>query len=657
MCGIAGIIGTPRHEVDVESLSLMTNALAHRGPDGNGIWIAPDARIGLGHRRLAIIDLDAAAAQPMASHDGTLIIVFNGEIYNHRALRAELTAQGHVFRTRSSDTEALLEGYRAWGIDGLLERIDGIYSFALHDIASGRTHLVRDRFGIKPLYVAALDGALAFASELSALICHAAAPREAAARCVAAYLTFMAVPAPETMIAGVWKVPAGHRLETDWLGGCVIRRFASASWRDPRQLPIADRAEAVAAIRARIEADVESQLVADVPVGVMLSGGLDSSTILAVASRRSAGLDAFTAAFVDGMDDETEIAARTARRFGARHHALRLSADDILPRMDAIIAAMDEPQSDWVCAPLWMLSREIAGAGGKVVLVGEGADEQFAGYGHWRPYIGWISRLASLAGAAGPLGRVASRLAVRLAGDDLRLLTRADFLDRASRGGEMFWGGAVMCWPLVRDAIWRAGEYGPPPRPPWSTEDPALATAVPQEDAGRQVDAWYADVAAGHPQADRLTRMIGVEFLHRLPELLLMRVDKMTMAHGVEARVPFLSRGMVELSFRIPGDQKLAGAGTKALMREALQGLLPDDILNLPKTGFGAPVDRWIRGPFGTVLRDVVLGGPLSEDLDERVFARMIDEHARGARNHAGMLWALFVLSRWLDLKGARMSR
>jgi asparagine synthase (glutamine-hydrolysing) len=656
MCGIAGIVAPCGQRAEIGAIRAMTNALAHRGPDGEGTWLSPDSRIAFGHRRLAIIDLDRRAGQPMLSWDRRITIVFNGEIYNHAALRGELMARGHRFETRSSDTEVLIEGFRAWGIAGLLDRIDGIFSFVLHDGETQLTHLVRDRYGIKPLYVAWLeDGdrgtALLFASEMRGIASHPRFRARPSWSQVAHYLTFMSVPAPATLLAGVWKVPAGCRLEVDDKGAVRIERYQHAALVDAgRQQCFAQRSDIVHSIRKTLESAVDLQMTADVPVGVMLSGGLDSGAILAEASRRHESLDAYTMAFTDDPEsDETALAAETAQRFNARHHVFHLSAEEATSSADHVIAAMDEPQADWVCIPLWHLAKAVSARGGKVILVGEGADEQLVGYEHWRVYLGRIAALAAAARTAGPLAGLIGAGLARLGASNLGLRTRADFLSRAARRGELFWGGAVLCWPLVLEAIWNCEGAGKPLQPLWMpSEDDA--TLHLENDAALRVASWYGAIDRLRPQADVVTRMIGIEFLQRLPELLLMRVDKMTMAHGVEARVPFLARPMVDLSFEISGADKLAGTQTKALLREAFEDVLPRSVVAARKRGFGAPVDRWLRGPFGTAVMDEIRGGALAPGLQLAVVETLMRQHRQGDANHAGVLWALFVLSRWLAM-------
>jgi asparagine synthase (glutamine-hydrolysing) len=651
MCGFAGLVALGSAPVDSADLVPMTCSLAHRGPDGEGTWASADRRIALGHRRLAILDLHAQAGQPMHNEDRTVTIVFNGEIYNHLKLRAELSEGGHFFSTHSADTEVLLHGYEQWGIDGLTERIEGIYSFILYDAVRRVTHLVRDPIGIKPLYLAWHEqnsaDVLLVGSELRAILACPGFSARVNPAAVGQYLTFMAVPAPYTVIEGVFKLPAGHRLEVNDLGKTRLFRYFDPRARAVRPGP-ASFSEARDGVAAHLERAVDEQMIADVPVGVMLSGGIDSSAILALAARRHGPLDAYTVRFTDAPAlDEVAAAAETARRCGARHHVLELTPEAALAGIDAVIAAEDEPQADWVCLPLWFLARDVAASGGKVVLVGEGADELFAGYEHWRMYLGPLARRARLARLLGRLGSAGARLLARLAPDDFRILTRLDFFERAARGQELFWGGAILAWPMVRDRLWHGVSQATLPRWVVETRTPSSGFSINSESIVKE---WFDEITRSGLDQSSLGHMIALDFIHRLPELLLMRVDKMTMAHGVEARVPFLDRRLVEYAFGIPSSIKLEGPQPKWLLREAVANLVPDDLRLKPKIGFGAPVDRWLRGAWAGVAEAEIVHGRLRDVLNGDMVARAFKEHRTGHKNHAGILWALFVLSRWLSL-------
>lgn len=662
MCGIAGIVAPRGQAADREVAERMAAALAHRGPDAQGCWVSADGRVALAHRRLAIIDLDARAHQPLVASDGVTAVVFNGEIYNYAALRRELLLAGCRLRT-ASDTEVLAEGYRLWGLEPLLERLDGIFSFVLFDGRTGDTHLVRDRYGIKPLYVAwhpqgCAAPQLMFGSELKALVAHPALRARPDWSQVAHYLTFMSVPAPHTILRGVWKVPAGCRVVVQPDGTACLKRYYETAAHCTAHACLA-RTRLVESIRSTFTEVVTAQMVADVPVGVMLSGGLDSGAILAAASRVRGNVDAYTIAFADDPDnDETPLAVQTARRCGARHHLLRLDPARAIEQVDTVIAAMDEPQADWVCIPLWFLAREVSARGQKVILVGEGADELFFGYEHWRRYLQDIARLAQWARWLSPAARLVAYVLRSSAAHRISMRTRADFLWRAvSAREDLFWGGAILCWPLVLEGLLRPDEVqGPAPRPAWNM-DGGYEELEPGLSPAQRVAAWQRAITAAAPEADPPTRMIALEFRQRLPELLLMRVDKMTMAHGVEARVPFLARAMVELALRIPAQEKLAGQDTKALLREAFADLLPQPVLAGRKRGFSAPVARWLRGPFHRRVMHEIERAPLAGALDLAVVRQVARDHQAGAANHAAILWGLFVLARWMTLSGIDCSR
>jgi asparagine synthase (glutamine-hydrolysing) len=657
MCGIVGIVGlgftSPRAEPG--TLARMRDTLAHRGPDGQGLWISPDGRVGLAHRRLSIVDPAPSADQPMATGDGRICIVFNGEIYNHHDLRRALETRGHRFVTDHSDTESLLHGYEEWGLDGLLQRLSGIFAFALHDAATGRTMLVRDHVGVKPLYFAEVGGQLLFASEIKAILSHPGVVRDIDPTAMYHYLTFMVAPAPLTMFRGIGKLPAGWVLEIDAGGRMTARRY----W-DPvgnaESLPLPASEDAlVAEIRRRVEAAVERQMVADVPVGVFLSGGVDSSTLLALSSRFAGRpMDAYSVGFRDHRHlNEIAEAAAVAARFGARHHVVEIDDRDAFGYLSRLVHDQDEPIADWVCVPLHFVSALAAGTGTKVVLVGEGADEQFCGYDHYLASLGTQARCyralrdlvpRTAGGALRWIGRGIAR-------DHLRLLFRLDFLERAVADREPFWGGAVVFWESMKERLLDRRCL-----PEQSDREAAFPGGMHPPGFGRLdsyeiVRTMLADADRLGLGNDQLARMIYLEFRLRLPELLLMRVDKITMASSLEARVPFLDRSIVELSMAIPGPSKIPQGRSKHLLKRAVAGLLPDEILQRPKKGFGAPMKEWLRGPFGREVERTILDCDLfrRDWFDRRMIAAMIRDHREGRIDAAVYVWTLFNLAGWFD--------
>ncbi len=656
MCGIVGMVGTL---VDGGMLATMRDAMAHRGPDGAGLWLSPDRRVGLGHRRLSIVDLAETAGQPMANEDGGIVVTFNGEIYNHLELRRELLAAGHVFRADHADTEVLVHGYEQWGFDGLLDRLSGMFAFALWDAGRRRLLLARDRVGIKPLYFTRIDGTFAFASEIKALLAHPRLVRDVCAPALWHTLSFLTPPAPLTLFDGVFKLPAGHVLEVDEAGGMTARRWWRAGPGRGEAAPSglsgpARRDFFVQGIRARLEAAVSSHLAADVPVGAFLSGGVDSSTLVALMSRLAGGrVNTFTVGFSDHTHlNELDWAERVADHFGADHHQVTIAGPDMELYLDRLIHSQDEPIADWVCIPLHFVSTLVRQAGVKVVQVGEGADELFGGYPSWMtwldlhhrawgPWRKWLP--APLRALAGEVAALASWARPDLA-------SRLDIVRRAAEpDGELFWGGAVSLWDGPKRALI------PDPQPCHGSE--AAADLV---ECGLLPESWLSPDSAAvpavlmaefdrdHPGADQLTRMTQAELRLRLPELLLMRVDKITMAQSIEARVPFLDHGLVEFALGIPQADKLDG-GAKALLKQAVRGLLPDDIIDRPKMGFGAPMAQWLRGEFGRRVESEIMASSLLDrfGFSKKAVAAMIDDHRRGRRDCSLPIWVLYNTVAW----------
>lgn len=657
MCGIVGIAGLDpgSAQVDPGTLTQMRDALAHRGPDGRGLWISHDRRVGLGHRRLSIVDLASSADQPMTNEDGRLRIVFNGEIYNHRALRRELQTRGHRFATDHSDTETLLHGYEEWGLEGLLRRLSGIFAFALHDASSGRTILVRDHVGVKPLYFAEAGGQLLFASEIKALLAHPAVTPDIDPTAMYHYLTFMVAPAPLTMFRGISKLPPGWFLEIGAGGRMAARRYWDPI-EDAERLPAPTDDDAlVAEIRRRVEAAVERQMVADVPVGVFLSGGVDSSTLLAVSSRLAGRpMDAYSVGFRDHRHlNEIDEAAAVATRFGARHHVVEIDDRDAYGYLTRLAHDQDEPIADWVCVPLHFVSALAADAGAKVVLVGEGADEQFCGYDHYLASLGVQGRYYRAVRGLIPraAGGALRRVGRGIARDHLRLLFRLDFLERAVADREPFWGGAVVFWEAMKDRLVDRRRLAE-----WSGGAPALPDGMLPPGYGR-LDSYevvrtiLSDADRHGLGDDQLARMIYLEFRLRLPELLLMRVDKITMSSSLEARVPFLDRSLVELSMAIPGPSKIPGGRAKDLLKRAVAGLVPDEVLRRPKKGFGAPMKEWLRGPLGREVERTILECELFKRdwFERRMIVETVRGHREGRIDAAVYVWTLFNLASWFD--------
>jgi asparagine synthase (glutamine-hydrolysing) len=663
MCGIVGVMSFgPSGAVDAPTLSRMRDAMRHRGPDGGANWFSSDGKVAFGHRRLSIIDLSDTANQPMADAAANICLTYNGEVYNHAPLRAELTAAGRPFKTDHSDTEVVLQGYAHWGIDGLVDRIAGDYGFAIWDGKLEKLFLVRDRIGVKPLYFALVGDRLLFASEIKAIVEHPAVRREIEPIAAYHYLSFLTTPAPLTMFRGIYKLPAGHYLEVSRNGSLRAVRYWDALpgrtgvGADIRGMSAAAREDYfVRGTRERLTTAVERRMMSDVPFGVFLSGGIDSSTNVALMARfTDAPLRTFTVGFTDFKHlNELDEARLVAREFGTDHHEILIEQRDMIGYLDQLIHHQDEPIADWVCVPLYFVSKLAHDSGVTVVQVGEGSDEQFSGYAsymeylrlyrqYWSPFRTYLPKpLQSLAAAA---ARTAAsfRPGIKL---------YADIIDRAARDREHFWSGATVFWDLQKRDLIDAARIHASPELQRIIDAGLLPASYLVADTFNVVGAFYDRIDKEAPGSDVLTRMIYSEFKLRLPELLLMRVDKIGMSVSLEARVPFLDHDLVEFTMDMPMTDKVPGNAAKHILKKAVRGLIPDAIIDRKKMGFGAPMSDWMRGPFGGEVETTLLSSRLFQVLpfDTAHIRWLIAEHRAARRDHALFLWTLFNLAAWYD--------
>jgi len=616
-------LGEGGRPVDAGLLAAMRDRMAHRGPDGAGAWVSPDGRVGLGHRRLSIIDLSTAADQPMENEDGSLRIVFNGEIYNHAEIRRELERRGgHAWRTDHSDTEVILHAYEEWGIE-CLHRFRGMFAFALWDGRERALWLVRDRVGVKPLYYSLLPGRLNFGSEIKALLADPAQPRQVDPESLFHYLSFLTVPAPKTMFAGIRKLPPGTWLRIAADGSMREERWWDA-WDAVSPLSGVSEDEISARVLDELRTAVKLRKVSDVPVGVFLSGGIDSSTNAALFSEGGGPVKTFSIGYdreYDSYASELPYARAMAERVGAEHHERVLSVDDLVDFLPRMVQLQDEPIADPVCVPVYYVS-ELARQNGVVVAqVGEGADELFCGYPAWRQSL----RLAALNRA--PVPRAAKRAGVRA----LAAVGRGDtfyteYLQRGADDRPVFWGGA--------EAF------------PEAAKRRLLGPRLRQELAG--LTSWDALAPIRKRFEEKawetsdLNWMTYLDLNLRLPELLLMRVDKMSMGVSLEGRVPFLDHRFVELALGIPTDVKLAGGELKHVLKKAVRGVIPDEVIDRRKQGFGAPIHEWFFDRLGDTAR---------AELEE--FCRKSDLLDRDAvmsvldRGKAQQSWFLLNFALW----------
>jgi asparagine synthase (glutamine-hydrolysing) len=618
MCGIAGYLGAAPPEL----LPSMVKALAHRGPDDSGVHV--DGEAGLGMTRLAIIDL-ATGRQPMASDDGTAWLVFNGEIYNYRALRAELQARGHVFRTQS-DTEVILRAWQAFG-DDCARRLDGMFAFALWDARRRVLLLGRDRLGKKPLYYWQGDGLFVFASEIKALLCHPAVPRALDADAFHHYLAFGYGPAHRAMLAGVGKVPAAH-VAVVGPGGLAARRYWS--WPSAAPAPPTTFDAAARRVRAAVREAVRARLESDVPLGVFLSGGVDSAAIVASMRELASGpIATFTVGFEDEASfDERPLARQVARRFETRHHE-EVLVPDVATLLPGVVDALDEPFADSSAIPTFAVAMATA-RHVKVALSGIGGDEAFGGYPR---HLGVrvARRYARLPRCVRTL---ADRLAVRLVPESEGSRNWGDRVRRFVGDGER---------PLAERYVGWTRFFG----------EAALAELVTPGLRGR----WREDVEAaaraafdGHGHDDPVDGAFRVDLATYLPEDLLVMADRCSMAHSLELRAPFCDPALLATSLSLSPALKLRRGRLKALLKAAFADVLPPAVLAQPKRGFMVPLARWLRRDLREMMDDLLAPARVRARglFDPAAVARLQAEHLAGTRTHSDRLWTLMMTELWM---------
>jgi asparagine synthase (glutamine-hydrolysing) len=619
MCGICGYVGA---DLPQAVLQAMCASLRHRGPDDDGAYVEP-GRVALGMRRLSIIDV-AGGRQPIFNEDRRVVTVYNGEIYNFAALRTALEARGHRFTTRT-DTEVIVHGYEEYGPD-IFEKLDGMFGIAVWDSAAGRLVLARDRLGIKPVYYAWSQGRLIFASEIKAILQVPGLVPRLDLAALDGYLTYQYVPAPLTLFSGIYKLPPGH-----WVSAAPggSEPAPQPFWKfdfSPRQEtgPAADWIEA---LEAALQSAVRSHLVSEVPLGAFLSGGVDSSTLVALMSRAmaqpvktfSVGFEARTA------KNELEQARAVARHLGTDHHELVVTPD-MAHQLPQLVWHMDEPLGDPAALPTFFVSQLARRCGVTVALSGEGADEMFAGYPKY-----WQDRYLGLY----------TRLPVRLR----RLaLSMADRLPRPERERRLLARLARVQSEDERVLAWRKVGFPDPYRAR------LLAPEVQRAVSGR-VDRWVARHLESDYGLSPLQKMLRLDTLSWLPDDLLMKVDRMSMASSLEVRVPYLDNQVVALAGRMPEGVKLAGRRTKHALKSVARRLLPSAIVDRPKQGFELPLDEWLRGALGRHFRELTLGRTLDQTgLFNRPYLEALwSTHQAGEAGHGARLWMLANLSVWLD--------
>jgi len=602
MCGIAGVIRLDGAAVERDTLLRMASVLHHRGPDAMGVWL--DGSVGMAHTRLSIIDLQGSQ-QPMATSDDRRHLVFNGEILNYRELRQGLT---YPFRT-DGDTEVLLALYEKYGAAGV-ERLRGQFAYVIHDSETGDTHLFRDRLGILPLYYYADSRVFAFASEIKALYALIDSPA-VDQDSLHDYLAHRAVPSPHTLIKGVRKLPQGHHLVLRGNGSQELKPFWQLAVEAPRSKVTPDRA--VQLVDDALKASVHEALVADVPVGVYLSGGVDSSLLTAMTKREHPDqvLHTFGASFGDERLDESVWARKVADLTGTTHHEVVVSADDFMDNWALLSWHRDGPLSEPADVAIYRLA-QLARENVKVVLSGEGSDELFGGYPKYR-YAG-VTRWLGAVPASRPLGWLerslpASKSKLRIA---VRALAEDDYAER------------MRAWFAPFTVAERERLVGRPHR--------------------RGAPAAYS-----RAQGDSLRRMLYGDTCVWLADNLLERGDRMSMAASLETRPPFLDYRLVELAFGLPSGVKTHNGTTKWVLKEVARRYLPADIVDRKKIGFKVPLDRWFRHGLREMAFDLLTGPSsyVANNLDKRMVTELLAVHSSGERDEESRIWTLLSLEVW----------
>jgi asparagine synthase (glutamine-hydrolysing) len=594
MCGLIGYISDG---LSKEWLDVLLQSMTHRGPDGDGRYHFGSLSVGM--RRLSVIDLEGGW-QPQRSREGRVVVFQNGEIYNYRQLRTQLEARDYVFRT-ASDTEVIAHGYDAWSLDGLLNRLDGMYAIAIHDQDTNELHLARDRFGEKPLFYSATSEAFAFGSTLLSVGVMPWVSGDVDRLSLERYLALHFVPGRQTILRNVERVLPGERL-TVKLDGLALQhhRYYQVPLRPTRNV---DDAELI----SNIEYAVHSRLVADVPVGVFLSGGLDSATLASIVSRRTSDISTFSIGFDDREQDESDAARRVARFIGSRHHEFVFKGDrfnDLFPR---VADALDEPIGDQATLPLYWLCQEVKRAV-TVVLSGEGADEIFGGYSYYRQFVDrgdWRERLKVLLDVATlPVCPNYSGVLI-----DKPPCTPSGF-------------------PLLSDAGDRSRLLGPPES---------------------QADCWEKEILTWLARArDPLQRASAADLASWLVDDLLVKVDRMTMAHSLEGRAPYLSPALVDVAINLPQRERMTQGITKVALRRVARNYLPDDIVNRQKHGFVLPMRGWLRAWFSSHgTPQAYFSGRLFPYLNVTRLADLVNEDLRNGVRRERFLFAIIMLLEW----------
>jgi asparagine synthase (glutamine-hydrolysing) len=631
----------------------MRDEMSHRGPDSAGMYVNEAEKVGLGFRRLAIIDLSERGNQPMSNADNTLHIVFNGEIYNHEVLRKELEKLGFKYRSRS-DTETILHGYEAWGKE-VVHRLLGMFSIAIYDSRRNELFVARDRIGVKPLYYTFADGVFLFASEVKSLLKYPGVRREMDDEEFYHYLTYLVAPAPKTLFKNIFKLEAGTWGVIDSSGNFKTNKFWSLLTQNGEQPTIdihgnpvnrsgfidefeslnpANREEfAVGSVKELLTRSISDRMMSDVPFGVFLSGGVDSSTNVALmANMMQRPVDTFSVGFRDlEKYNELGYARAIAEKFRTNHHEIIIDSKTVLPFLSELPYYQDEPIADPVCVPLYFVSRLARENGTIVVQIGEGSDELFAGYSWMLREIRFHDTLWKFYTSFPKLMRKAAYAPLSAFLRRTRRYLELEYLRKGTYDENLFWGGAINFTEDHKKEL-----IGP-----HLHLNGLSSSAVP--------DRFYREIDESGQKLDFLQKITYIELANRLPELLLMRVDKMTMAASIEGRDPFLDHRLAEFAFRLPQSLRIKNGVSKYILKKAVEGLIPNEIIYRRKQGFAAPITEWMRGELHGWLASELMSSRLVSEgfLDKTHVQSLMTIHKSGKRDFGQLLWNLLNVSLW----------
>lgn len=629
MCGIVGIAcaTTTNQIVDDRVIIKMTNKISHRGPDDSGVYVSGDRKIGLGFRRLSIMDLSYAGHQPMSDDSKKHWIVFNGEIYNYKEVKKELLEKGYKFRS-NTDTEVILNGYIEYGIN-IVSKLNGMFAIALWDEDKQMLYLVRDRLGIKPLYFYHKNDSIIFASEIKSILEAITHKPELNHQALAEYLTYLSSPPEISFFKDINKIMPGNIVEYNpYIGS--MRQYEY--WDVQKNIIKNDRSDLnekyyIDKIRVLLKESIQMQMMADVPFGVLLSGGIDSSLNVALMSQvLNQPVQTFSIGTNFGAKyNEFQYARQVAGLYKTNHHEILIDENDAFECIDSLVWHLDEPNADPVCIPLYHLSKFVRQSGTIVVQVGEGADELFSGYQHYIREFDFYNKFYKI------IPSIIGKVIYKGSNKFLKYHPITEYFRRSAHHNGSFLGGASTAG--FTEHLKQAMGF-------------SLNTY-----SSSQISTKYMNKAKGE-NFDYLNQMVYFEIKNRLAELLLMRVDKMTMAHSIEARVPFLDHRLVELAMQIPQELKIKNKIPKYILKKSCEGILPNSIIYRKKQGFAAPISIWMKeGRLGKYALDSIIKSKLiSQKIISRNFVEDIYcRHRKGYEDHSGRLWSLLMIALWID--------